>query len=257
MGKQIKTYTKEISLAFDPGNKKKFIMMKEANMEKILDILQNEVKIPNKDAILAMFADASQDVKDGIEAALKLLVNFKDSIPENFFSSLAGMEEYKTLAFDSKFVQDLEAQEKVAGAQDSKISDELQKKIDVLENENDEIKTKLETSRLTAMFDSFGLPDADVKTFVQTALTLQKADKAAADAYIKDIEKLSNVSKTAIKELGTSTAPDTHNEDAALSVLEKACQEIMKNEANLSYTEAMKLAVEKNPDAYSTVHKEV
>ena len=112
MSKQIKTFTREISLALDPANRKKFIMVKEANMEKILDIIQGEVQIPEKDLVMSKLSKDNKEAQEGIEAALKLLVSYKDSLPENFFSVIAGTSGYDKFAYDLKKVEKLEADRK-------------------------------------------------------------------------------------------------------------------------------------------------
>ena len=77
--KQIKPYIEEISLAFNPANMKKFILMKEGIMPNLVEILTSKdalLKEKEVDAVLNPLVKEmklSQEAAEGIKGVLRVL----------------------------------------------------------------------------------------------------------------------------------------------------------------------------------------
>ena len=94
-GKQIKPYIEEISLAFNPANKKKFILTKEGIMPTLVEILTSKDPMLKEKEVNAILNPLIKEVKlteetaDAIRGSLRILNAFKDGVPKGILSTLA------------------------------------------------------------------------------------------------------------------------------------------------------------------------
>jgi len=103
--KQIKPYIEEISLAFNPANMKKFILMKEGVMPNLVEILTSKDALLKEKEVNAVLdplvkeMKLSQEAADGIKGVLRVLNAYKDGIPKSILSTLAkAVPEYAEFA---------------------------------------------------------------------------------------------------------------------------------------------------------------
>lgn len=91
MKKRIIPHANEVSFAFNPCNKRRFIMMKEKEMDELLKLLQESEPLLKEEKIIALLAKdkTSADAEMAAKGAIRILYAFKDKLPKGFFSRLA------------------------------------------------------------------------------------------------------------------------------------------------------------------------
>ena len=202
-GKQIKPYVEEISLAFDPANKKKFILMKEGIMPNLVEVLTSKDEM-FKGKEVGAFLDAlvkdqklTQDGSDAIQGALRVLYAFKDGIPRGILSNLAkSIPDYADFAIPV---------DEDADAREARLAKELEDaKNDFLENE----KSKLE---------------ADLRKQIEKEMK-KDGDPKALQARVDQLEKDIKDSKKEIAD--SKKEAEKAKDDARLVALKAMVKEI-------------------------------
>ena len=212
-GKQIKPYVEEISLAFDPANKKKFILMKEGIMPNLVEVLTSKDEM-FKGKEVGAFLDAlvkdqklTQDGSDAIQGALRVLYAFKDGIPRGILSNLAkSIPDYADFAIpvdedadarEARFAKELEtAKNDFLEKEKGKLEADLRKQIEK------EMKKDGDPKALQARVDQLEKDIKDSKT--EIADSKKEAEKAKDDArlvalkaMVKEINVIGDVDKHA------------------------------------------------------------
>lgn len=284
-GTRIKPFVEEISLAYNPANRKKFMMRKEAEgMDKLIEILQNDEELFKEaevDAALAELSKAKQisdDAQKAVKGALKILNKYKEEVPEGIMSSLARLvPEYGSYAAPSKKEEEVEkeiqdrvneALEKERDKIREEVKAEMQKddnaKVEQLEKDVENFKSQLEDANkqieterdarrlmeLTKEVEEFG---AAVDTN-ETAKMLLMAEKSNPELY-ESIKSQLAKSGEALKATGYfsevgSAAGGGDEGDTPYDQLKKKVDELMQKDDSLESTAAWEKVCRDNPELY-------
>lgn len=288
MSRQIKPDVDEISLAFDPANRKKFFMQKEGGqegMDKLIEILMSKDKM-FKEAKIEKFLkdlDASDEVKDAIRGSLKILTSYKDQLPATLNEQLIkAVPELKNLLSVSAPISD-EDRKKIEKETEKKLTKEIEKRLtkeietklekaqgdddkqikllkDEIETLRKEIKVEKETAEkerdirrineIKTLIKDNGIP-GDLEKVSKVMLTLEKMSPEVS----KDVQEMLNQAGVMIKasaafgEFG-GTGGGTDKSDKAYEKLNDMVTEAMTKDKTLSVGKAWENVVRANPDLY-------
>ena len=285
MARRIKPYIDEISLAFNPANKKKFHMRKDqdkfkrggSNMPKAIEILGNKDKM-SKEVEIVAFLDGfgkdqfTSDNREAILGAFKLLDVAKDQLPDKFIEKLVkDVPELK----DAFTITEVVEKEVQVSADEKKLRKEietaLRKEMKIekdenivrLEGELETFKTELSTTKEALDKEKDIRELADIKNFVKennipgdlekvsrTILLARKTNPEMA----KDLEETLVASGAALTAAGTfselgSSAPGETGKDT-FGKLQKMVTEAMEKDSNLSSPKAWEKVVKQNSELY-------
>lgn len=211
-GKQIKPFVEEISLAFDPANKKKFILMKEGIMPNLVEVLTSKDEM-HKGKEVGAFLDAlvkdqklTQEGSDAIQGALRVLYAFKDGIPKGIMSSLAkSVPDYAEFAVpegedadarEARFAKELEdAKKNFLEKEKEKLEADLRKQIEA------DMKKDGDPKALQTKVSQLEKDIADAKK--EIADSKKDAEKAKDDARLTEL-------KAMVKEINVIGDVDKH-----------------------------------------------
>lgn len=264
----------EVSIVPRGANRRKFLIfkgddVKMLDFESIMDIeLENEQEVDN----VLKAEGLSEKAINAIKGALKLLNAFKEELPGDILSKLAGLAGYGYPEPTSKEEPKEEDKEGVKkdGALDIKsLPEDLRPSIERLWKEHQELVKKNE--ELEALLKA-EQEQKLIREFVQKAETelsnfpakpeeLGLLLKSISEKAPEEYQKLEDVLKSANEMLKESNLfrETGRNSSAPGSVEDKLsamAQEIMKSEPSLSFEQAYVKALYMNPDLYKEYKKD-
>ena len=241
MSRKIIPDVREISLAFNPANKKRFHLRKELKgeelMKKAIAVLQNQDKMFKEDAFKTFLGKLSKDKltdddREYISGAYKLLALTKDRIPASFIEDLVKeVPEFQPVftIVETAQVDREEIKKEIQKVLEPELRKEIKAEIEAeLKKDKDTVvdglKTEIETlrkdvktsadalekeadarrtSELTSLLKDEGVPDPDKKA--ATILKTEKLDKDAGKELQESFISAAKMVKEATLEFGRST----------------------------------------------------
>lgn len=273
---QIKLHTEEVSLAFNPANKKRFFMKKEADMDELIKLLQSEEPLEKEAEVMAFLekANLSDKAKGAVKGALRILKAYKGEVPDGIFSQLAKLcPEYGTYA---KAVEDQTEKDAQKAQMRKEVEAEVRKElgekgpIQDLKKELDDTKTRLtkaekdlelakdekrelEIFKELKDFEAVG-SDADVEKLSKVIFVLEKQDPTLAKQMIEREKANASVVSASLGELGTSAegslVTNTYKQ------LKEKVDGIMVKDDKLKPADAWRRVAKEFPDLWKTYLQE-
>lgn len=290
MAKQIKPDVDEISLAFQPANLKKFLMRKDAAngdhetivtmFQKIINTLKKGVGVMDKDQMVKElitnkaypFTKEDQAYLEGLdEARLGELVKFKKEEvkdPEKKLDDEAKAELEKAFnkEHEEKLRKEIEAEvtEKMTEEKegvDAAVTELKKEVVDLKKGIEDAgVKTQKEVDarrkvEYTTFIKEKNVP-GDVDKMVATLVKLRESDKDAFESYKESLEEMGKTLSASglFAEVGAQGDGDAG--DSAYIKLQKEKVEVMKEDTNLSETEAWRRVIKDKAELYKEYMKE-
>ena len=258
----------EVSLVPKAANKKEFLILKSfegsgnESMEKILKIL--ETKMDNDEKLEAIMKALSDDAKQAMMGAMRLLRQFKDELPEGMWQNMMELVGMPVMQQEPK-KDPMSMADPITKADIDKmdVSEEVKVMLKALWKENDDMvkKTadleslvqKAEDEKLTAKYvgvaKSFTNLSVDPKEFGKV---LKEIAENAPEAMAKVQEVLKGADEALqeagiFKEFGSSGTSTA----GAWDKIEAFAEEIMKEDTKITKEEAITKAMEQNQELYS------
>lgn len=219
--RQIKPDVDEISLAFDPANRKKFFMQKEGGqegMDKLIEILKSKDKM-FKEAKIEKFLkdlDTSDEVKDAVRGSLKILTSYKDQIPatlnEQLIKAVPELKDLLSVSVPATLSD--EDWKKIEKEAEKRLTKEIEKRL------TKEITAKLEKAQ--------GDGDKQIKLLKDEIEVLRKDVKTEKETAEKerDIRRINEI-QALIKDKGIPGDPEKISK--VMLTLEKMSPEVSKD----------------------------
>jgi len=288
---RIKPMVQEISLAFNPANKRKFILHKDVKGGKVMpkfaiSVLEKE-ELATDEAAFAKFLKTQKLDKDTTEAvcgAYRLLALSKDKLPEAFvpelhksFPSMAKMfvvqkdekgEKKVRAALEKELRIVLEKEIRVVVEKEMNMSKDekvvaLQKDIETLQKDLVDNKKALVVEKdarrlieLRKEIGDFGVP-GDLDKLAKDVLDIEKASPDLAKrslASYKEMGTSFKASNDIFKEFGSSGQGE--DETAADGQITKLVKDKMAANTDLQELEARREVMKENPSLYAEYNKE-
>jgi len=250
VAKRIIPLIEEISLAYEPANKRRFIMKKEVKDMKYEELLKElekceEVALEKGEYIEGLLKDAklSDEARAVVKLGLGIMATKADELPEGLFKDIAKVPEYKFVGV------------KVEKKEEKKEVEPLKKELEEAQKMIKEMQAELEKERdarrlgeLITMVKDFGAP-GDAEKTAKVLLTLEKTSEDAFEEMKKNLEAAGAALKAAgvFSEIGSSGAGT--GADSAYERLRKAKDEILEKD-KVSEDVAWERAVKQNPELY-------
>jgi hypothetical protein len=282
MPTRIKPKVEEISLAYNPANRRKFIMHKEQEggekgMKYAISLLEKDASVEHEVDFLKFLKEQkiSEDATEALVGAYRLTVLHKDGLPKTFAASMqksfpgifgtsrSEKEIRKDVEKELRPVLEKEIREAVekesAMAKDvevKKLSDELE----AMRKDSEETKKQLaiekdirRTSELEKEITSYGVV-GDIPEMVKTVLAIEKVNPELAKDTMKSYKKMGDAfsAVSLFKEFGSSRP----GEDTATGQLQKLVKDKMDKNPNMSEKDAMVAVGRENPKLYRQYNKE-
>ena len=284
MATRIKPKVNEISLAFNPANKRKFILHKEEGgkaMKYAISILEKDDQVDHEKEFLAFLKDQklSDETAEALHGVYRLMIMTKDNLPATFAANLhksfPTISEPFTPKVDEKAAKKVEKElrEKLEKEIQAKVEKEMGMTKDVeiqklsetvaeLQKESDENKKLLIVEKDARRFAelekeirSFEVP-GDIAKMAKDALDAEKVSPEFGTRIMERFREFGTAFKASgdlFKEFGSSREGE---EDSALGRLKKIVKEKMEKDKDLTETVAFSQAAKDNPELYREYNKE-
>jgi len=290
MPTRIKPHVQEISLAFNPANKRKFILHKDKKGENdmpkyAISVLEKDELATGEVAFAKFLKDQKLD-KDTAEAvcgAYRLLDLSKDKLPKDFvpklhksFPAMTKLFVVEKDADEGKIRTAVEKELRVSIEKDVRTAVEkemnltkdeevktLQKDLDTLRKESEETKELLVVEKDARRFielqkeiGNFGIP-GDLDKLAKDALAIEKKDpdlgKRVLESY-KEMGTSLQATSELFKELGSSgQGLEESSNDGKVAKLVK---DKMAAKTDLSEVDAKREVMAENPALYAEYNKD-
>jgi len=285
---RIKPRVQEISLAFNPANKRKFILHKDEKggniMPKFAIELLEKDELAVDEAAFAKFLKGQKLDKDTAEAvcgAYRLLALSKDKMPENFaqafhksFPAVAEMfvvheNDKKARASIEKELRD-SLEKEIRGVIEKEFSmskDEevktMQKDLELLQKESEETKRLLVVEKdarrlieLRGQIGDFGVP-GDLDKLAKDVLAAEKSNPELGARFLESYKEMGTSFKASsdlFKEIGSSGGGIEDNPTA--SRISKLVKDKMVGSPGMLEIDAMRAVMKENPSLYAEYSKD-
>ena len=285
MPTRIKPHVQEISLAFNPANKRKFILHKDEKGGNVMpkfaiSILEKDEATPQEAAFAKFLKDQKldKDTTDTVLGAYRLISFSKDQLPKSFVTKLhksfpdvlapleVGKDDKTLKAEKAKVEKDLRVElekdirasveEEMGMSKDVEVKT-LKDLVENLKKESAETKKLLvvekDTRRLSeikAELTKSGVP-GDLEKMSKDVLDAEKVNPDLGKNFLasyKDLGTAFKASEDMLKEIGSSG--EGINEDSAFGQLSKFAKDKMKANEALSQADAWAAAAKENPAVY-------
>jgi len=280
LAQQIKPFIEEISLAFNPANRRQFILrkdMEETMFDKLIEMLKDqEVKFKEPE-LLAFCKEAklSEEGQNAILAISKIVRATDKDIPDVVFGKLAkAIPELAKLAqvVEVPVAPDLEALKTLKETLTKEIEIELRKETDmgdtviaVMKKDMEDLKTEkaqmqkdmqlIKDKALEIEIKSLVKDEGFVGDFdgnVKLLVGLKKADESLFDQTVESFKSSAKLMKAAglFSEIGSGSHETKPEGKSASDKLIEIAKELRKDDPTLSEPESMKKAARANLDLY-------
>jgi len=285
MAIRIKPRVEEISLAFNPANRKKFILHKEEGgkvMKYAISILEKDDQVADEKEFLAFLKDQklSDETTEALHGIYRLVVVAKDKLPASFVANLSKsfpiLSESFTPKIDEKTTKKAEKELRVTIEKEIRATVEkemgmtkdveIQKLSDTvvaLQKESDETKKLLAVEKdarrlaeLEKEIKSFEIP-GDIAKMTKDALDAEKVSPEFGKRILDSFKEFGTAFKAKdllFKEFGSSG--EGLDEDSALGRLKKIAKEKMEKDKDLTEIVAFSQAAKENPELYREYNKD-
>lgn len=253
----------EVSFAANPANKKKFFLIKEGErLNKILELLNTKFENEKNIEEIITKMEISEEAKEAIKGALKLLYAYKDEIPPEIIAELTkllGLEyaepQYPPPAEQQKEKEEEEEEEEKKESESPVIKEQIEK----IMKENQELKERLQKEiRERKIKDALLMIEKDLSHLPEKGENLAKIlvelEERIPEYYpnlLKFLKGYSEAVKELTKEIGTSNEPHTNT----WAKIEALAKELMQKE-KITKEQAIAKVLEQNPYLYEEYRKE-
>jgi len=288
---RIKPRVQEISLAFNPANKRKFILHKDVKGGNVMpkfaiSVLEKE-ELATDEAAFAKFLKDQKLDKDTAEAvcgAYRLLALSKDKLPETFmpelrksFPSMVKLfvvqkdekgEKKVRAAIEKELKVSLEKEIRIAVEKEMNMTKDeevktLQKDLETLQKESEETKKLLVVEKdarrlmeLRKEIEGFGVP-GDLDKLAKDVLVAENTSPELGARFLESYKEMGTSFKASndiFKELGSSGSGV--NEDEFAGKVTKLVKDKMTANADLLEIDARREVMKENPSMYAEYNKE-
>ena len=277
---QIKPFIEEISLAFNPANRKQFILkkdMEETMFDKLIEMLKDQKVVFKEDEIKKFLKDSklSDEGQVAVLAIAKIVKDSDSHIPDDFFSKLVkAVPELSKIAqvVEVEKKPDLEAlktlKETLTKEIEEKVKTELgsgDEVIKILQKDFDAAKvtiTELEKSvqvekdarmktEIETLIKEEGFP-GDFEKNVELLLELKKTSVPLFDRTVESFKQSAQLLKTAgiFSEMGSADEGKPSTAKSASDKLMEFAKAEMAKDSTLTMSEAMRKVAKDNIDLY-------
>jgi len=294
MPTRIKPKVEEISLAFNPANKRKFILHKEEGgkeMKYAISLLSKDDQAANEKEFLVFLKDQklSKEVEEGMLGAYRLLVMSKDGLPKTFTESLqksfpafseffgpkgaekdvlAKMEKDLRVTLEKELRVSLDKEIRAAVEKEMGMTKDVEIKnlsvtVAALQKETDETKKLLVVEKdarrlaeLVKEITGFGTP-GEIAKLAKDVLDVEKTDAELGKRILTSYKESGVAFKTmqkAFDEIGSSG--EGIIEGSAHEKLQKLAKDIMAVDKDLTMTAAFAKAAKANPAIYAEYNRD-
>lgn len=283
----LKPKVQEISLAFNPANKRRFILHKDEKggddmSENVSNILKKDAS-PGEAAFMQFLKEqkVDSDASEALCSAYRLLELSKDSLPGGFQAKLhksfpeilelfgvpkdmkkdrAEIEKEVKAAVEKDIREAVEKEMKMTKDEEVVV---LQKDIEVLQKELQANKDALAVEKdarrsmeLRKEIEGFGVP-GDIGKMAKDVLDAEKANPELGERILASFKEMGTAFKASsdmFKEFGSSGAGEDTN--SVSSKISKLVKDKMIANADLQELEARRLVMKENPALYSEYNKD-
>lgn len=288
MPTRIKPHVQEISLAFNPANKRKFILHKDEKGGNVMP--KFAISVLEKDEVLdgekafAKFLEKEkldEDTTDTVLGAYRLMTFSKDQLPENFIAKMhksfpdvfaplevpkdekelrANVEKDLRVALEKEIRTAVEKEMNMSKDEEVKV---LSDALEVLQKESDETKKLLVVEKdarrsieLKKELVDSGVP-GDLDKMAKDVLEAEKVNPELGQRFLTSFKDLGTVFKASdvlLKEIGSSGSGE--DEDSAYNKMTKIAKDKMAANTDLSRADAFAAAAKENPAMYREYNEE-
>lgn len=271
-GKRIKPKVEEISLAYNPANRKKFFMFKEEDMDNIIKALQDEAPLLKEEAVDSALKSLSvnENGQKAVKASLKILNMFKDDIPKSVISSLAStVPEYAIFVSPSMTDEEIDKLKKDIQEQTKKETEDAMKKegsgnevitvltakVEALEKdliaEKDKTQKAVDTQRSAEIHQSLKemhVP-GDLEVLSKDLVNVEKDSPASFASIMKTYKDCGTMLDAAgvLSEIGVV---GNETGTSAFAQLDTLAKEKLEKDTSTTPAKAWKDVIRDNPDLY-------
>ena len=284
----IKPKVEEISLAFNPANKRKFILHKDEKGGSVMpkfaiSVLEKDEAATNEEAFAEFLKDQKldKDTADVVLGAYRLMTFSKDQLPEKFVSKLhksfpdvfPSIEVQKdekalkaTIEKDLRVTLEKEIQTSVEKEMGMSKDVEIKTLADMVKNlkkESDATKKLLVVEKdarrlgeIHGVLKKSGVP-GDLDKMAKDVLDAEKVNPELGKNFLasyKDLGTTFKASEELFKEIGSSAGGI--DADSAQGEMEKLAKDKMKADDSLSQMDAWKQVAQEDPALYGRYNKE-
>ena len=274
---------KEVSLVKRGANKRR-IALKKGDTFMNTDILKAvfETEVDKEEELLSVFKELSDKGKAALKSALRLMMAYKDELPKDAVTKLAGMigyeeneEDKKTNKVEEKEYEETKKQLVELQEENKKLQEELKvgkkddgnemnegikKALDDMNKENVEIKKQLVVEQEKRMEREWSdrvsksasyVPGQSNDQIVAKMLRFAKIDPKLAEEEFVSLEQISK-SMEESKMLKTHGFDGGANTSSVMQKVEKLVKEmISKSDSKLTKEQAMVEVMKKQPELYN------
>lgn len=263
-GKKLKNLeVLEVSLAVNPANRKKFFLIKEVQiLNKLIDLLTTQFENESKFENIISKMEISDEAKEAIKGALKLLYAYKDELPAEIIAELTkllGLEyaepEYPEPTERGR-KEDEEEEKKEKEAEESPI---VKEKILQIMKENEELRERLNKEiRIRKEKDALLRVEKELPNIPENAelvakmlVDIEEKIPEHASTLLRLLRGYSEAVKQITKEVGAGgEAPKS-----VWSKIEALAKEKVEKE-KITKEQAIAKVLEENPNLYEEYLKE-
>ncbi len=270
MARRIRVHAEEVSLAYNPANKRKFIMTKEAETmyEELIAILKTAEPLSKETELDAAFKTLklSDKAVGMVKGALRILSKCKDELPKGIFNALAKIApDYEGFVVLGATKEELRKEVEVDLTKEitEKLRAEfgdavtLKQSLDVALTENkslkDQLVTEKDAKRMLEIASELKKDKiiGDIDKMAKVLFSLEKISpdlaKDAREEYKKSSDKLAEFGLDA--EVGS--AGDGSQGETAWKEIQAKKDALMAKDTKLSEGDALAKVLKDNPGLYN------
>jgi hypothetical protein len=270
MARRIRVHTEEVSLAYNPANKRKFIMTKEAETmyEELIAILKTAEPLSKETELDTAFTamKLSDKAVGMVKGALRILSKCKDELPKGIFNALAKVApDYEGFVVLGATKEELRKEVEVDLTRE--ITEKLRKEfgdavtlkqsLDVTLAENkllkDQLVTEKDAKRMLEIASELKKDKiiGDIDKMAKVLFSLEKISpdlaKDAREEYKKSSDKLAAFGLDSEE----GSAGDGSQGETAWKEIQAKKDDLMTKDAKLSEADALTKVLKENPGLYN------